>query len=419
MALAGLLAAGCATGPARLDVHAIRARWAPGCEPARAGPAITFDLEALGDFDPSADSHEILAESARGAPLRVTARARAVTLEATDGTATWLGAADLRAEEATDVTLWSREQACALLGDATSGYPAAGGGEAAGVSGDGRTVLVAGGRGGTPDATGAAVLDLDTGRFRSLLPAEGLRARRAGARVTPFADGFLVSGGVDPVRGDAPVDSADVYEPAAGRFADATIPLERPRSRHAAVALASGETLLVGGADANGAPLGTLEAVSPATRRYRISGLADLAVPRADPSAIRLTDDRILVSGGVGSGGAVEDSLEWLSPDGSRRTGPVGLSDPGPGGPTSGRVLAAMPGGSALAVGGCTRRTPDPVERARCLRACGEAGGCPATEILWITSSGRLDRLAGVLGPDADAPALVAGEAGRPWLEAR
>jgi len=156
----------------------------------------------------------------------------------------------------------------------------------------------------------------------------GLGTRRLAPSVTSFgavsgvASGALVAGGADPV-GQAPLGTAEMYVPltdgTVGDFAGEKIQLNEPRAEHGAVVLSTGETLLVGGRGAGGL-LATMEAVDPATRRARTTGLAILEVPRKNPTVLRLASGEILVAGGEDAAGVPVSALEWFSPDASRAT---------------------------------------------------------------------------------------------------
>lgn len=373
-----------------------------------------FDLEALGDFPPSADTHEVLGEAAPSGPLAIPAGTRAVTIEATDGFSRLLGASALGPSGDVDVALWPGAEACTLVDPHADGYPGSSTAQAAGVAPALGLLLVAGGEGGgSPVATGALTIDLTTGTVAHMASSEGPHVRRAGGTVTPFGSDLLVAGGHDPVENQAAVASAEVFDTATRSFDPAILRLEQPRAGHAAVTLATGETLLIGGEDDSRRPLATLVAISPESRQYRISGLADLRAPRVDPVAIRLSDDRVLVASGAESSAPdalPTDTLEWLTVDASRNVREAAFSEAathvvgsGAHGKVAGRALVAMPGGSALAVGGC-------------LRDAATASCLPSPDVYWITKGGRIDLLPDALGVDASRAELVPGEEGRPWL---
>src|SRR5262249_31921030 len=108
-----------------------------------------------------------------------------------------------------------------------------------------RRLMIVGSAGGasTPKTF---VAPLDTGAISSL--PVGLQTSRAGPSATAFGDGLLVAGGTIPDTSTVLADAV-VYDSAKGDFDQANpIKLDQPRTSHGAVALLTGETLLVGGA---------------------------------------------------------------------------------------------------------------------------------------------------------------------------
>ncbi|HVU00236.1 MAG TPA: hypothetical protein VHE30_00740 [Polyangiaceae bacterium] len=394
--LVGVLAGACRTLPGPVRNHPIRAHFLPSCTPASTTP-FRLDLSAEGDFDPTGVTFESFDDpGVSGRALVVPPTTEAVVLDGTSGATPLLGLGTKGADSAVDVSLWPARAGCVLAGDEASGYPTGGAGEALGATTDGRYVLVAGGSG--RGAASALEVDLSTGKTTDVTGADGPRAARVSAVITPFGDGLLVSGGEAPDTGEA-LGSADVFDAPGGRFEPERIELERPRARHGAVVLDGGETLLAGGVDSAGRAIRRLEIVSPATRTYRIAGLAELAFGRLDPVVLHLTDGRILVAGGTDpdSPGTPVDTLEWLTPDATNPDGTLTL-DP----PTARRAFVAMPGGSVLVAGGCVTT----------------ASGCtPSGQVLWITRDGVSTELSPLDFP-SDRPVLVPGRDGRPLLVA-
>ena len=191
----------------------------------------------------------------------------------------------------------------------------------------GRHMMVAGGKlaGQVPRTY---VGDLSTGIVSDLV--FGLGTRRSRSTITAFGDTTdqeptpaLVAGGEDPDSQSA-VGTAEIYVPKTGAESDigdfdrVRIDLSEPRTKHGAVVLASGETLLVGGIGQLGTPLGTMEIIDPKTRRYRTSGVATLAVPRSAPTVLRLASGEILVAGGFDRSNLPVPTIEWFSADASR-----------------------------------------------------------------------------------------------------
>ncbi len=97
--------------------------------------------------------------------------------------------------------------------------------------------------------------------------------------------------------------------------------LAAPRQLHTATALGSGPRdnvteVLIAGGTLNSVivpnPLASAELFSPLTRRT--TALPPLSIPRAGHRAVRLNDGRILVTGGVTTGGIVSADCEFFDP---------------------------------------------------------------------------------------------------------
>jgi len=167
---------------------------------------------------------------------------------------------------------------------------------------DGR-VLLAGGAtsgGGALVSDSAEIWDPATGRFRLL--AARLTARRMSHTATLLADGrVLIAGGFSSGGSYA---LAEVFDPVTERFTPVGAPTALQRGLHGAHRLADGSVLLVGGEKfdpATGATsiLSTTVRFDPATSA--LTPAPALASPRSVVSSLRLADDRILMFGGVAS----------------------------------------------------------------------------------------------------------------------
>lgn len=259
----------------------------------------------------------------------------------------WRGTAEVPPSGAVNVLVWPGGETCRLSRNVEPRTEVT-----LGVFG--RHLMVAGGRleGQVPHTF---VGDLSTGVLDKL--EFGIGTRRSRATITAFRETAdqdpapaLVAGGEDP-DSQTPLGTAEVYLPNPGAPGDlgdfdrVRIDLAESRTKHGAVVLASGETLLVGGTGQSGSPLRTMEIVDPKTRRNRTNGVALLAVPRTNPSVLRLASGEILVAGGVNERGQSVATLEWFAPDASRPTKrPVDL--------VTGRERGFVPleAGGALAV---------------------------------------------------------------------
>ncbi len=307
-------------------------------------------IYGLGDFDDtqSAISSLFLRDVGRElSALPPNARSVIIDVSQAAQNTDWQGTADVRTSGAVNVLVWPRSETCRLSRnveprvDVTLGV-------------FGRHLMVAGGRvdGQVPHTF---VGDLSTGVIEKL--EFGLEGRRARATVTAFRASVeqdpspaIIAGGDDPDT-QAALATAEIYVPARGdenALGDverARIDLAEPRTKHGAVVLVTGETLLVGGTGQAGTPLRTMEILDPKTRRNRTTGVALLAVPRANPTVLRLASGEILVAGGVDASGENVATLEWFAPDASRATKrPVAL--------VGGRERGFVPlsAGGALAV---------------------------------------------------------------------
>ncbi|HEX6274651.1 MAG TPA: hypothetical protein VFZ53_16530 [Polyangiaceae bacterium] len=393
-----------------------------------ADPDVT--LRALGPFAVSNLTAERLPFRTSERTLTFPDDTQGVEAEASDGDRSWLGYSERRGD-GIDVLLWERAVGCELF-EAES-YPGPHAGQAVGYSPEADLVLVAGGDqpASFADATassGSLTFDAGTGAHAVVDPRFSFPQARAFATITRFGSELLLAGGENPLNTDDVASrearqSAAVYDPALGGFDGDVIELELARTRHAAVVLTNGDTLLVGGGrprgDGTTVVVPPFEAISPSTRRSRVAGLAGLARARLEPVALRLDDGRILVGGGHTATGEPDRSLEWFSPDASTEVAPGTRLDAFPA--RHHRAFVALPGGGALTVGGCA---PAGEQTASCRNACGDGYGCPAADYdaHWIEPNGSVKSLG--LDQPLDCPApfspeyalLAPGSDGSPWL---
>jgi hypothetical protein len=189
---------------------------------------------------------------------------------------------------------------------------------------DGR-VLIAGGmqKNGVFEDS-AELYDPASGRFE-MLPR--LTSRRVGHSATLLPDGkVLIAGGIAGRRleagrwtGDA-LASAELYDPATRSFHPAGS-MTTPRTHPAAVRLADGRVLLAGGDDGSSIPLRSAEIYDPASGVFRATG--PLRTARVPEVAVLLKDGRALIPGGSDASGGVLASAELYDPR-SGRFAPAG-----------------------------------------------------------------------------------------------
>jgi hypothetical protein len=107
----------------------------------------------------------------------------------------------------------------------------------------------------------------------------------------------LVAGGMS--RNGLWLDSAELYDPASGRFT-ATGSMHAQRAGATATLLPNGTVLIAGGNDSSGKSLATAEIYDPATGVFSSTG--SMTAPRGHAVAIMLKTGKVLMAGGSASG---------------------------------------------------------------------------------------------------------------------
>lgn len=399
----------------------VRLHTLPSCDVSASAESANLTLVALGDFEATNESAEILPLDRAGAALRFPSATLALEARIDQAPGFW-GYGE-RNDNGLDVLLWPKQATCLVFRpDGSQGYPGKRGGQALGYAARSRTLMAAGGNDAlVSDAiVGALTLDVATGAVTLFDASQDavLRHARAFASVTQLGDKLLVAGGENPVFGVPEADvepraTAELFDPKLARFVGEPIELSTSRTRHAAVTLPNGDTLLIGGRTRSGTVTVAQQLVDlVSAETLRATRRATLA-PRIDPRAVVLDDGRIFVGGGSFEGHAVEPSCEWLSSD----LQDVQQADCIP--PFFERAFVATAGGGVLAVGGCEDREATSKEEAlecrRCPRGCPPARGYDA---YWIDANREVTPV--TLPPDIDAarPILLPGSDGGPWLVA-
>lgn len=179
---------------------------------------------------------------------------------------------------------------------------------------DGR-VLVAGGLAEGRPLASAEVYDPATQQWS---PTGPMSSSRLGCSLTVLTDGRVLAAGGTPggETGDqaqGPVATAEIYDPASGRWA-ASSPMATPRFEHTATLLEDGRVLIAGGQSpgAEARSLASTELFDPAAGSFVRS--SDLSEARANHGAAVLADKTVLVVGGIGGQGAALGSAEVFDP---------------------------------------------------------------------------------------------------------
>ena len=131
-----------------------------------------------------------------------------------------------------------------------------------------------------------------------LVPTGNTAVARFSHTATLLRNGkVLVAGGMS--RNGVWLDSAELYDPATGRFTTAR-PLHSERAGAMATLLANGKVLIVGGNDGSGKSLATAEIYDPDTGNFTSTG--SMNTPRGHGIAVLLKTGRVLIAGGSASG---------------------------------------------------------------------------------------------------------------------
>lgn len=201
----------------------------------------------------------------------------------------------------------------------------------------------------------ADLFDPDTNRFTQT---GSMAHARAYANAVVLNDGrVLVMGGMHYTTQWVYRASAEIYDPATGTFT-LTGSMFYARSNPAAVLLADGRVMVLGGYNSTNYHLNSTEIYNPATGVWSTGPSMNRA--RGDgPFATRLSDGRILIAGGYNSTNGVQKTAEVYNP--STNTFTL-LADQ----MNLARVQAsivALPNGDALIVGGSNAGVPQgPIE---------------------------------------------------------
>ena len=181
-------------------------------------------------------------------------------------------------------------------------------GHTATVLRDGRVLFVGGfAREGEPPLTSAELFDPASGRFEQ---AGRLTTGRSGHIAALLPDGrVLIAGGwVGPRRYTA---DAEIFDPTSLMFS-AAAPMTQARHAAASSTLRDGEVLVTGGQDAYAHGLDTAQLFDPAGQMWR--SVARMSSPRFKHAAVAWRDGSVLILGGTTDDKRILSSVEVFDP---------------------------------------------------------------------------------------------------------
>ncbi len=164
---------------------------------------------------------------------------------------------------------------------------------------DGRVLVVSG-----SGDNSAELYDPRAGTFGATGPLNIVRA--FGATATLLQDGkVLIAGGSDSSLDQKPLASAELYDPAIGKFTP-TGSMAQARSGHTATLLQDGRVLIAGGFGSSGGVLASAELYNPTTGTLAPTG--SMARARSGHTATLLQNGFVLIAGGSGAQGVRDTS---------------------------------------------------------------------------------------------------------------
>lgn len=149
-------------------------------------------------------------------------------------------------------------------------------------------------------------------------------------------------GSDDPTAATAPLDTIEFYDDATNSWTAVTARLKTPRQGHTVTRLANGDVLVVGGEGANYPALATSEIASGSGVNATVVPGPPLKTPRRRHTATLLSSGQILIVGGEDASGTPLATVEVFALPGSTVNG-VGLGIVTPGGPGAPTGLTIVP----------------------------------------------------------------------------
>lgn len=214
--------------------------------------------------------------------------------------------------------------------------------------GDG-LVLVAGGlNSGGKAVKSAYIYSTSTGTFAAT---GNLNTARTGATATLLPNGkILIAGGSSDGTAGGALNTAELYDPATGKFSlaggNSSSVMTAARFGATATLLQNGQGLIAGGENSGGA-VGSAELYNSATDTFTATG--SLAAPRHGAAATLLANGNVLIAGGTGGSGPLS-SAELYSGGTFTSAGTMNVA-------RTGATATLLLNGSVLVAGGSSDGT--------------------------------------------------------------
>jgi len=206
---------------------------------------------------------------------------------------------------------------------------------------DGKVLIAGGSDANNKSLSSAELYDPQTGTFTATGSMNDVRSFDT---ATLLQDGkVLIVGGMSSSSGsgssgaaDPATASAELYDPSSGTFTKITTPLVAPRALHTATLLQDGKVLIAGGLDTGGSGdlLASAELYDPATQTFVKTG--DMKHGHAFHAAAILPDGKVVIAGFAGSltdmlGGGLGGGTATPPPNSNDPLGGAELYDPATG----------------------------------------------------------------------------------------
>lgn len=295
-----ILAVGCdrRDGDIRVADLVLRLPRVDDCRPTEEATAIV--VQALGDFPPSDENTiDVLRPSSEPQLIdRFPPETEIIGVRVTAGTWTGIGARIVGDDELMGpLLLVPQGRSCPLVafGDLLEGAQVS-------ALPDGGLLMVGGLDEGGIATTRVLLAGAGEREALVLAPEDAMQFDRVGHRLVDLGDRIMILGGALSA-GDTAIDEWEMYDVASRRVLDEVGQMRSRRIHHAAVRLSDGRVLVTGGRQQGESdPIATAELIDP--EDGSTTEVADMPIARAGHEMVTLDDGTTIVVGGFGSSDA-------------------------------------------------------------------------------------------------------------------